>query len=157
MNPGHRSTGRRSLAARDAIGCGGLAPNGRNRMTGYRAADQSITKTGRATVRRSRATLARLACALLVVLPVLAVGAPDAQAATFTPLALQNGWSNAPFSTPRPAPQRNLGRPRLHDQHHGKAAAETNFAPHRRRPARSLPCTDASVTNADQPVTDLLT
>jgi hypothetical protein len=45
------------------------------------------------------AAFVRLACALGVLVPVWAVGASQAQAATFTPLTLQNSWTNAPFST----------------------------------------------------------
>jgi hypothetical protein len=48
----------------------------------------------------------RLACktvcalgALAVLLPLQFLGAAVAQAATFTPLTLKNGWTNAPFST----------------------------------------------------------
>jgi hypothetical protein len=38
-------------------------------------------------------------CALGVMLPLGFLGATAAQAATFTPLTLQNGWTNAPFGT----------------------------------------------------------
>jgi hypothetical protein len=38
-------------------------------------------------------------CAAALALPVGFLGAAAAQAATFTPLTLQNGWTNAPYST----------------------------------------------------------
>jgi hypothetical protein len=51
-------------------------------------------------MRTSRVRLVRLARVLVVALPTLAVGAPQAQAATSTtPLTLENGWTNAPFGT----------------------------------------------------------
>jgi hypothetical protein len=52
---------------------------------------------------KSGTGLIRLACSLGVVLPVLAIGVPQAKAATFTPLTLQNGWTNSPFGTRRAA------------------------------------------------------
>ena len=38
-------------------------------------------------------------CAIAFLLPLELLGTAVAQAATFTPLTLQNGWTNAPFST----------------------------------------------------------
>ena len=42
-------------------------------------------------------------CALGLMLPLGLAGATAAQAATFTPLTLHNGWTNAPFSTSKAA------------------------------------------------------
>jgi hypothetical protein len=50
-------------------------------------------------MRRLTRKAAAALCAIAVMLPLEFLGAAAAQAATFTPLTLQNGWTNAPFGT----------------------------------------------------------
>ena len=49
-------------------------------------------------IRRSSCFVLRALCAACIA-SVVGLGASSAQAATFTPLSLQNGWTNAPFAT----------------------------------------------------------
>lgn len=50
-------------------------------------------------MKRLRRLAAGAWCALGLMIPLGLAGATAAEAATFTPLTLQNGWTNAPFST----------------------------------------------------------
>ena len=54
-------------------------------------------------MRTMRRTLLRVLIALGILAPMVVVGATMAQAATFTPLTLLNGWTNAPFGTNKAA------------------------------------------------------
>ena len=54
-------------------------------------------------MKRLRRIAAGALCALGLMLPLGLAGATAAQAATFTPLTLHNGWTNAPFSTSKAA------------------------------------------------------
>lgn len=53
----------------------------------------------RASFRQLGRALVQLACVLGVLVSACALRTAQAQAATFTPLTLQNGWTNAPSST----------------------------------------------------------
>jgi hypothetical protein len=55
--------------------------------------------SGGSVMSRIRRLAVGALCAVGLALPVGLLGAAAAQAATFTPLTLQNGWTNAPFST----------------------------------------------------------
>jgi hypothetical protein len=71
---------------------------------GRQAMARYLTYRRSGTVRRTlRRAAVSAVCALGLTLPLGVLGATAAQAATFTPLTLQNGWTNAPFSTSKAA------------------------------------------------------
>jgi hypothetical protein len=68
-------------------------------MRDRKAKTTQTDHSGRSVLSGARRLAVGALGAAALALPVGLLGAAAAQAATFTPLTLQNGWTNAPFST----------------------------------------------------------